>query len=1299
MRFKQVLVWGTALFAIALTVSIVLLMVCWPYRVPGKVMTVHLKLREDSFSRILNIAMSKGRKLQSIEGTLGDESDDEESPFDTGITANASEVLAVKEAVRQNSRVRVETSTWIPALEVDAIEDSENTSEVTVAGPVPASLVNKLGDFAKRRLGVSSEADGAEAMHFEVNCDFFDDSENCSVELFNIAQPEDDGIKAPPRQLCGRRRRRRRRRRAPPPKQLVEERFTASWTNQAAWAKKAATTRTEEFGRLCFAEVVRGRANRIRGADPWNGWRADGGHYGTRRQPGPFSGIDLICKSGEVVQVPFSATVVSQTSNSILLHGSEEWSALYLKLSNIISLATIGKTIYPGEALGHSISMQSEFPGIIDHVHLQLFLDSADKQSTTNPTDYMCNTSFKSGAAEWNQVPFVLLPVVSTCPNNGTEEIDVWMDEVDMNADPAQTCLSRCTNESSPVSSIAINAAGRCACSSQVCSAGLTSQIQAFQVLGQTGFQVLGIPGSRCKGFVSLPHWLNHTRLHPWADPAQECAVRCTHAYGPQEGFHLFKHDHGCACSSGPCSNLATDTDYSYYRIVKRPPWAAWPPLQNGIDVVRIPTQIEAEPQELFPPRLDLFANPVQECAMRCSKPHQKETIFFLSIEQHACACVIQDSLDNSTRNGFRYGTTPSNSSLDKNDTISNPEDKLEGGPESENDTTTIIASTIASIRSPGAKANASLHQYALYKTAGLRIPPRSLSESGHDELCKDVHTESDVLESGGPDEQKCKDWYRKEPEPTWADQLPPCPEVLPVVCALSFLTGRLEFELLDERFVHDIMCKFPDCNSKYHLGAAGCLRSADPVRGKGMFEGNKHGQQCCYRRDGSLITSIPGAGTADREIGSITNARKHRVADVRPANWCCERNINPKFCCLYYLKRPANTGEGYKLPFGVKPSTCDSKWCGLNQCFALGPILCPGRHLAAGRHLADVCLSTSTTTTNLPPVDRGLLHFRSQGTPRTQIWQFPTPVGQTSVVSFNKDTMVLLGDKVTVLDGANYVAAALSSSARADGLFKGPPAACAEGLVTVKYEEGPRTVQQQGPQFMTRGMATWRTIPSTQAQKQCGPQFDNLKGVVSYANARPCSGTRSVDLHVGQSDWMTDHPAVGRYGSNMWCEWRVSVRRRYQVRVSFRHMDLEGDLPRSKCYDFVKVFDGPAANAYKEDLCGFGSGQPFTSTQGGVTVRFQSDSNGAGYGFLANAAVVTSSSGTLGDNQRGSTRSCSSRSECGRPECEECVRSGSGDYVCQKVQQSFFDGCDDVSELIVVVATTAAIYAAVCGR
>lgn len=284
---------------------------------------------------------------------------------------------------------------------------------------------------------------------------------------------------------------------------------------------------------------------------------------------------------------------------------------------------------------------------------------------------------------------------------------------------------------------------------------------------------------------------------------------------------------------------------------------------------------------------------------MRCSKPHQNETIFSLSIEQHACACVIQDSLDTSTRNGFRYGTTPSNCSPCENDTISNPEIKLEG-PESENDTTTdtttIIASTFASTRSPEAKASTSLHQYALYKTVGRRRPPRSLSESGHDELCKDARTESDVLESGGPDEQKCKDWYRKEPEPTWADRLLPCPKVLPVVCTFSFSIGLPAFELLDERFVHDINCKFPDCNSKYHLGAAGCLRSADPVLGEGMFEDNKHGQQCCYRRDGSLITSVPGAGTADQEHGSLRNVFKHISADVRPANWCCSRNVNPKF-------------------------------------------------------------------------------------------------------------------------------------------------------------------------------------------------------------------------------------------------------------------------------------------------------------------------------------------------------------------------------------------------------------------
>jgi len=100
---------------------------------------------------------------------------------------------------------------------------------------------------------------------------------------------------------------------------------------------------------------------------------------------------------------------------------------------------------------------------------------------------------------------------------------------------------------------------------------------------------------------------------------------------------------------------------------------------------------------------------------------------------------------------------------------------------------------------------------------------------------------------------------------------------------------------------------------SFFHPGAASCYRQATITS-----ENMESGQQCCYGRDGNLITGPMSGGTVDRvaPTGNFgINIIRHFFDDVLPAFYCCQGRFKDETCNLYYDRRPSGGRESCEPP------------------------------------------------------------------------------------------------------------------------------------------------------------------------------------------------------------------------------------------------------------------------------------------------------------------------------------------------------------------------------------------------
>nr|XP_005999822.2 PREDICTED: leukocyte cell-derived chemotaxin-2 [Latimeria chalumnae] len=101
---------------------------------------------------------------------------------------------------------------------------------------------------------------------------------------------------------------------------------------------------------------------------------------------GAHKGVDVECSDGSVVNAPFDGEIIkrvvpfnknSSINNGILVEGG----GFCVKIFPIKPDRTNG-TFKKGQRLGYMLPMQSIFPGIVSHVHIQMC-------NKSNPIKYL----------------------------------------------------------------------------------------------------------------------------------------------------------------------------------------------------------------------------------------------------------------------------------------------------------------------------------------------------------------------------------------------------------------------------------------------------------------------------------------------------------------------------------------------------------------------------------------------------------------------------------------------------------------------------------------------------------------------------------------------------------------------------------------------------------------------------------------------------------------------------------------------------------------------------------------------
>ncbi|XP_077415373.1 leukocyte cell-derived chemotaxin-2-like [Vanacampus margaritifer] len=128
------------------------------------------------------------------------------------------------------------------------------------------------------------------------------------------------------------------------------------------------------FGQLCQGNPN----NDKRTSDTWGQ-----GHYGAPRGSRTHKGLDIVCDDNSSVYAPFDVTinrkviVYTDPSKAAINNGIEmEGEGLCFKLFYVNPDKTSG-TVSKGQRLGVMMPMQSVYPGITSHVHVQM-CDNSD---------------------------------------------------------------------------------------------------------------------------------------------------------------------------------------------------------------------------------------------------------------------------------------------------------------------------------------------------------------------------------------------------------------------------------------------------------------------------------------------------------------------------------------------------------------------------------------------------------------------------------------------------------------------------------------------------------------------------------------------------------------------------------------------------------------------------------------------------------------------------------------------------------------------------------------------------------
>jgi len=119
-----------------------------------------------------------------------------------------------------------------------------------------------------------------------------------------------------------------------------------------------------------FSAITTGPSRRI---DPWGS-----GQYGAGRGHRTHHGLDIVAKPGEAIRSPIDGDVVREAHpyaneprfSGVVIRGSGDWDGYEVKLFYVHGL--FSGAAKSGQILGHAQDLTRRYPGITNHVHLEV---------------------------------------------------------------------------------------------------------------------------------------------------------------------------------------------------------------------------------------------------------------------------------------------------------------------------------------------------------------------------------------------------------------------------------------------------------------------------------------------------------------------------------------------------------------------------------------------------------------------------------------------------------------------------------------------------------------------------------------------------------------------------------------------------------------------------------------------------------------------------------------------------------------------------------------------------------------
>ncbi|XP_025036982.2 leukocyte cell-derived chemotaxin-2-like [Pelodiscus sinensis] len=122
-----------------------------------------------------------------------------------------------------------------------------------------------------------------------------------------------------------------------------------------------------------WAQICAGNPkNAIRGCDRWGC-----GRYNAPRPPRLHKGVDVKCTDGSEVYAPFSGVIKQATpyprgKNTAINNGLKIEGSGYCALMFYFKPDKYNGRVTKGQRIGRMLRMQSVYPGMTSHVHVQL---------------------------------------------------------------------------------------------------------------------------------------------------------------------------------------------------------------------------------------------------------------------------------------------------------------------------------------------------------------------------------------------------------------------------------------------------------------------------------------------------------------------------------------------------------------------------------------------------------------------------------------------------------------------------------------------------------------------------------------------------------------------------------------------------------------------------------------------------------------------------------------------------------------------------------------------------------------